>query len=137
MAEEIDSKAGQLGRKIDVLLQVNTSGEEAKSGVAVGAATHLAEFIAPLPNIHLCGLMTMAPYTDDRGTIYDCFSRCRELFDEIAYEVGVGEQFRHLSMGMSGDFEIAIACGATIVRIGSALFEGVPRPEGMSTQVQS
>ena len=127
LAEEINTRAGQMDRTVDILLQVNASVESTKFGVAVGAATHLAELIAPLPNISLCGLMTMAPLTEDRGTIYDCFTRCRELYDEIYHEVGVGEQFRHLSMGMSNDFEIAIACGATIVRIGSALFEGLPQ----------
>ena len=127
LAEEIDARAGAIGRTIDILMQVNASGEDAKFGVAVGAATHLAELIAPLPHISLGGLMTMAPLTDDRGRVYDCFTRCRELFDEIYHEVGVGEQFRHLSMGMSSDFDIAIACGATIVRIGSAIFEGIPQ----------
>ncbi len=132
LAEEIDSRAKKLNRKVDILLQVNTSGEESKYGVAVGAATHLAEFIAPLPNINLCGLMTMAPYTEDKSVVQDCFSRCRELFEEIAHELPVGEQFRHLSMGMSSDFEIAIACGATIVRIGSALFEGIPQTRNIA-----
>ncbi len=126
LAEEIDSQAGKLGVATEVLLQVNTSQEPSKFGVAVAAATHLAEMIAPLPNLSLCGLMTMAPLTEDAGVIRDCFTRCRELFDEIYHEVRVGEQFRHLSMGMSHDFEIAIECGATMVRIGTALFEGLP-----------
>lgn len=127
LAEEIDARAGELGRVVDIFMQVNCSGEGSKFGVAVGAATHLAELIAPLPHISLCGLMTMAPLTNDRDAIYDCFVRCRELYDEIYHDVGVGEQFRHLSMGMSNDFAIAIACGATVIRIGSALFEGVPQ----------
>ncbi len=126
LAEEIDAEGNRADRVVDVLMQVNCSGEEQKFGVAVGAATHLAEMIAPMPHISLCGLMTMAPFTDDRGVIYDCFTRCQELFDEIYHEVGVGEQFRHLSMGMSSDFDVAIACGATLVRIGTALFEGLP-----------
>jgi len=129
LAEELDVKARKLKRNIDLLMQVNCSGETSKSGVAVGAATHLAEMIAPLPNITLCGLMTMAPLTEDRGAVYDCFMRCRELFDEIRHDIEVGEAFRHLSMGMSSDFETAIGCGSTIVRIGSALFEGLPTTE--------
>lgn len=127
LGEEISSEAVARGCEVDVLMQVNTSNESSKFGVAVGAATHLAEMIATLPNVRLCGLMTMAPLTEDRGAIYDCFMRCRELFDEIGHEVEVGEHFRHLSMGMSGDYEIAIGCGATILRIGSALIEGLPR----------
>jgi pyridoxal phosphate enzyme (YggS family) len=125
LAEELDARARALDRNIDILMQVNCSGESSKFGVAVGASTHLAEMIAPLPNITLCGLMTMAPLTEDRGVVYDCFARCRELFDEMYHELDVGEAFRHLSMGMSGDFETAIGCGATIVRIGSALFDGI------------
>ncbi|HRX83452.1 MAG TPA: YggS family pyridoxal phosphate-dependent enzyme [Phycisphaerae bacterium] len=126
LAEEVNTRAGSLDRVVDVLLQVNCSGEESKFGVAVGAVTHLAEMIAPLPHISLCGLMTMAPYTEDETVIRSTFTRCQELFDEIRHDLDVGPQFRHLSMGMSHDFEIAIACGATIVRIGTALFEGLP-----------
>jgi len=126
LAEEINQRAGALDRKVDILLQVNCSEERTKFGVAVGATTHLAELIAPLPHIAVCGLMTMAPLTESRGEIHDCFTRCRELFEEIRHEIGVGAQFRHLSMGMSHDFEIAIACGATMVRLGTALFEGLP-----------
>jgi len=129
LAEEVDLHAGRLDRKAEVLMQVNTSGESAKFGVAVGAATHLAEHIASLPNVSLCGLMAMGPNTDDRRAIYDSFVRCHELFDEIAHEVRVGEQFRHLSLGMSHDYDIGIACGATMVRIGRALFEGIPLPD--------
>ena len=110
-------------------MEVNLSGETSKSGVAVAAATHLAEHVATLPHVSLCGLMTMAPRTEDCAVIQQCFARGHELFEEIAHELPVGPQFRHLSMGMSGDFEIAIAAGATIVRIGSALFEGVPLPD--------
>ncbi len=126
LAEEISIDAGKLNRTVNVLMQVNTSNESSKFGVAVGAATHLAEMIASLPNVTLCGLMVMAPLTEDRDAVYDCFMRCRELYDEITHEVEVGEHFRHLSMGMSRDFDIAIGCGATILRIGSALFEGLP-----------
>jgi PLP dependent protein len=128
LAEEIDAEAAKLGRNVGILMEVNLSGETSKSGVAVAAATHLAEHVATLPHVSLCGLMTMAPLTEDRGVIHHCFVRSQELFEEIAHELPVGPQFRHLSMGMSGDFEIAIAAGATIVRIGSALFEGLPTP---------
>ena len=126
LGEEISSEAASRGCEVNVLMQVNTSNESSKFGVAVGAATHLAEMLATLPNMNLCGLMTMAPLTEDRNIIYDCFMRCRELYDEIAHEVEVGEHFRHLSMGMSHDYPIAIGCGATILRIGSGLIEGLP-----------
>lgn len=128
LAEEIDAVAAKLNRSIDILMQVNAGGEAQKHGVAVGAATHLAEHVATLPNIRLCGLMTMAPLTDDQSVVRDCFVRCHELFEEIRHEVGVGDQFKHLSMGMTADFETAIAQGATMVRIGRALYEGLTLP---------
>lgn len=128
LAEEIDTQANAIDRRIDILLQVNASGEAAKHGVAVGAAAHLAEQVATLHNVSVVGLMTMAPLTEDRPVIEACFTRCRELFEEIANEVRIGQQFRHLSMGMSNDYEIAVACGATMVRIGSALYEGLDLP---------
>jgi uncharacterized pyridoxal phosphate-containing UPF0001 family protein len=105
-----------------ILLQVNTSNEPQKYGVPVGAATHLAEQIETLPNLKLIGLMTMAPLTRNKDTIRVCFTRARELFYEMRGEKIVGEQFTELSMGMSSDYEIAIAEGATILRIGSAIF---------------
>jgi pyridoxal phosphate enzyme (YggS family) len=129
LAEEIDTEARKIDRIVEILLQVNCSGEQSKFGVAVGAATHMAELIAPLPNILLTGLMTMAPQTDDENVVRDSFLRCHELYEEIRYELRVGSQFKHLSMGMSGDYELAITCGATMVRIGSALFEGIPQPD--------
>jgi uncharacterized pyridoxal phosphate-containing UPF0001 family protein len=111
-----------LGLKTRILLEVNTGEEEQKYGVPVGAATHLAEQIETLGNIQLCGLMTMAPLTDDKGAIRMCFARLRDLFIEMKGERIVGSNFQHLSMGMSNDFEIAIEEGATMVRVGSAIF---------------
>lgn len=122
LAEEISSASGKLGLKTRILLEVNTGEEEQKYGVPVGAATHLAEQIETLGNIQLCGLMTMAPLTDDKGAIRMCFARLRDLFIEMKGERIVGPNFQHLSMGMSNDFEIAIEEGATMVRVGSAIF---------------
>lgn len=131
LAEEIDTAADKLGRKMPVLLEVNASGEAAKQGVAVAAATHLAEQIASLRHVELRGLMTMAPLTDNETVIRRTFERVRELFEEIVGERLCGPAFNDLSMGMSNDFECAIEFGATYVRIGSALFEGIelPAPE--------
>ena len=105
-------------------MQVNTSNEPQKYGVPVGAATHLAEQIETLPNLTLVGLMTMAPLTRNKDVIRACFIRARELFVEMRGEKIVGPQFTELSMGMSSDYEIAIEEGATILRIGSAIFAG-------------
>jgi hypothetical protein len=124
LAEEINVSAAKLNLSPSILLQVNTSQEPQKYGVPVGAATHLAEQIETLPNINLIGLMTMAPLTHNKEVIRGCFARARELFLEIKGERIVGKQFKELSMGMSSDYEIAIEEGATILRIGSAIFAG-------------
>jgi len=122
LAEEINATAAKLNLCPKVLLQVNTSNEPQKYGVPVGAATHLAEQIETLPNLKLIGLMTMAPLTHNKELVQDCFVRARELFIETRGEKIVGPQFTELSMGMSSDYEIAIEEGATILRIGSAIF---------------
>jgi len=124
LAEEINSDAARLGTRASILLQVNTSNESQKYGVPVGAATHLAEQIETLPNVELKGLMTMAPLTLNKDVVRDCFARARELFVEMRGEKIVGPQFTELSMGMSSDYEVAIEEGATILRIGSAIFAG-------------
>jgi uncharacterized pyridoxal phosphate-containing UPF0001 family protein len=107
-----------------VLLQVNTSNEPQKYGVPVGAATHLAEQIESLPHLKLVGLMTMAPLTHNKDVVRACFVRARELFIEMRGEKIVGPNFTELSMGMSSDYEVAVEEGATILRIGSAIFAG-------------
>lgn len=122
LAEEINSAAEKFGIISDILLQVNCSGEPQKYGAPVGAVTHLAEQVATMDNIRIRGLMTMAPLTKDKDVVRSCFVRARELFEEI-YTLGcAGKDFRHLSMGMSQDYEIAVEEGATLLRIGSAIF---------------
>ena len=124
LAEEINTSAAKLNLRPKVLLQVNTSNEPQKYGVPVGAATHLAEQIETLPNLKLIGLMTMAPLTHNKDVVRACFVRARELFIEMRGEKIVGRQFTELSMGMSSDYEVAVEEGATILRIGSAIFAG-------------
>jgi len=124
LAEEISNSAKKLGVRPRVLLQVNTSNEPQKYGVPVGAATHLAEQIETLTNLELVGLMTMAPLTHNKELVRACFVRARELFVEMRGEKIVGPRFVELSMGMSSDYELAVEEGATILRIGSAIFAG-------------
>jgi pyridoxal phosphate enzyme (YggS family) len=124
LAEEINASAAKLKLCTKILLQINTSNEPQKYGVPVGAATHLAEQIETLPNLKLIGLMTMAPLTHNKDVIRACFVRARELFVELRDEKIVGPQFTELSMGMSSDYEVAVEEGATILRIGSAIFAG-------------
>lgn len=126
LAEEIDAHAARLGRVVQVLLEVNASGEASKTGVAVAAAAHLAEQVRTLKHVQLRGLMTMAPLTDDESVVRHVFERTRELFDEMIGErVVSSREFTELSMGMSQDFEWAIEYGATWVRVGGALFDGI------------
>ena len=124
LAEEVNATAAKLNLCPKVLLQVNTSNEPQKYGVPVGAVTHLTEQIETLPNLKLIGLMTMAPLTHNKDVVRACFARARELFIEMRGEKIVGSQFTELSMGMSSDYEVAIEEGATILRIGSAIFAG-------------
>jgi pyridoxal phosphate enzyme (YggS family) len=124
LAEEINAAGAKLGITPQVLLQVNASEEPQKYGVSVGAAPHLAEQIETLPNLKLVGLMTMAPLTHNKDVIRGCFVRTREMFVEMRGEKIVGQRFTELSMGMSSDYEIAVEEGATILRIGSAIFSG-------------
>jgi hypothetical protein len=129
LAEELDGQAAKLNRRISVLMQLNASEESGKFGVAVGAAVHLAEQIDSMPNLQMAGLMTMAPLEAPKSKIRHVFARTREVFEEMKWHKIGGTALRHLSMGMSNDFEEAIAEGATLVRIGTALFGG-KRDEG-------
>ncbi|MDM7915442.1 MAG: YggS family pyridoxal phosphate-dependent enzyme [Candidatus Eisenbacteria bacterium] len=119
LAERL-SELSAADRPLDILLQVNTSGEESKFGVAPGEARRTAEAIASLPSLRLRGLMTLGPLTDDQGAIRSSFATLRRIRDEeVRPRVPLAS---FLSMGMSGDFEIAIEEGATHIRLGTILF---------------
>jgi len=123
LAEELNARAGRMDKTVDVLLQVNCSQEPQKFGCAVGAAVHLAEMICTLKQLRLVGLMTMAPLAADPERARPAFVRLRELFEEMRSERIASEAFVHLSMGMSQDYKVAAEEGATILRIGTALFD--------------
>jgi PLP dependent protein len=122
LAEELNTRAQKAGRTVDVFLQVNSTMEEQKHGCAVGAALHLGESITTLKNLRLIGLMAMGKLNDEKETRLS-FGRLRELFEEMKSDKVGGPAFRHLSMGMSDDYVIAVEEGATVLRIGSALFQ--------------
>ncbi|MDH5760306.1 MAG: YggS family pyridoxal phosphate-dependent enzyme [Gemmatimonadota bacterium] len=108
------------GKRVAVLAQVNTSGEEAKSGFSSGEAVEAVHALAEMDRLEVRGLMTMAPFIDDDDVIRGAFRRLREIRDQAAKVVpALG---RELSMGMTHDLEIAIEEGSTMVRIGTALF---------------
>jgi pyridoxal phosphate enzyme (YggS family) len=134
LAEEIDAQAAKLGKKVPVLMQLNAGEEAQKYGVAVGAAVHLAEQIDSMPNLQIMGLMTMAPLDGTEQVIQRAFARTREVFEEMKFHKIGGAYLKHLSMGMSNDFETAIAEGATLVRVGTLLFGGKVADEEMAEE---
>lgn len=120
LAQRISRAAGEGGREATVLVQVNTSGEGAKSGFDAGEAVDAALAVAALPHLRLDGLMTMAPFVDDEAVLSRTFRRLRETLEDVRrQDPGVGTT---LSMGMTNDLEIAVREGSTMVRIGTALF---------------
>ena len=120
LAEEINSRAEIIGKIQNVLLQVNIAGESTKFGCAPDRARGLAESMNALPRLCLRGLMTIAPYSPEPEKSRPHFAGLRELRDKI--ETDTGLKLPVLSMGMSGDFAVAIEEGSTCVRIGTALF---------------
>jgi PLP dependent protein len=116
LARRLDAEAGAAGLHpgIDVLIEVKLSNEPAKAGAGPGEVPALVEAIRGCPHLRLLGLMTMPPWSDDAETSRPYFARLREL--------AAGNGLRQLSMGMSHDLEVAIEEGATIVRVGTALF---------------
>jgi pyridoxal phosphate enzyme (YggS family) len=122
LAEEIDRQWGRLGQICNILVQVNVSGETTKSGTTSAEATTLVRQIASLQNVRISGLMTMPPFFDDPDAARPYFRELRLLSEEIEKLAIPGVSMKELSMGMSGDFEVAIEEGATLVRVGSAIF---------------
>jgi pyridoxal phosphate enzyme (YggS family) len=127
IAEELQLVALKKEKPIEVLLQVNCSHEPQKYGCAIAATLHLAEQIETMVHVQLRGLMTMAAANAGESATRDTFARCRELFEEVRASGIVPPRFNILSMGMSGDYEMAIQEGSNMVRVGSAIF-GEPKP---------
>jgi len=120
LARELDQRAAAIGKIQNVLLQVNIAGESTKFGCAPETARALAEAINALPRLNLSGVMTIAPFSPEPEKSRPHFAGLRELRDRIQTDTGL--QLPVLSMGMSGDYAVAIEEGSTCVRIGTALF---------------
>ncbi|HUL04057.1 MAG TPA: YggS family pyridoxal phosphate-dependent enzyme [Gemmatimonadales bacterium] len=120
LAAELERRAGEANVTLRVLVQVNVAGEEQKSGVALQAARVLAKAVAAHPHLKLEGLMTVAPLTEDEAVQRRTFRALRELRDALQKEEGLW--LPALSMGMSADFGVAVEEGATMLRLGTALF---------------
>jgi pyridoxal phosphate enzyme (YggS family) len=122
LAEEINKRCEIEHRTLPVLVEVNTSGEASKFGCEPETATDLVSKISKLKHLKIKGLMTIGLFTDQMDLVRPCFIKLREIFEKIKGLRLDGVSMEHLSMGMSADYEVAIEEGATIVRIGTAIF---------------
>lgn len=126
LAETLQRRLEIEDRRLDVLVQVNTSGEASKFGLEPAMVPDFVRALAACDRLRPRGLMTIALDSPDREAVRACFRRLRELRERLRRDIPDSESLHELSMGMSGDFELAIAEGATIVRIGTAIFGARP-----------
>ena len=124
LAEEINRQWAKLDRPVDVLLEVNLGDESSKAGTGAEEAIELVRRVAELPFLRLRGLMALPPWLDDPEEVRPYFRRLREVARRIEALNIPGVSMAELSMGMSNDFEVAIEEGATLVRVGTAIFGG-------------
>lgn len=122
LAAEIDKRAGRAGRQINILIEINISGEKTKNGIPAAKAIALLQDLSAMQHIAVKGLMTMAPYSNEPETSRPYFRELRNLQQNIIKAGIAGIRMEELSMGMTDDFEVAIEEGATLVRIGRAIF---------------
>jgi hypothetical protein len=124
LAGEIGRRARGMGKIQDILVEVNTSGEGQKFGIGpdVVNVVKVVKDLSGIPGIRVLGLMTVGPLTGDQDKVRQAFRMLKGLFERLRAEKYPGVVMKHLSMGMSGDFEAAIEEGSTMVRIGSAIF---------------
>lgn len=122
LAAALDRRLDQAGRQLDVFIQVNSSGEDSKFGLAPDDVEQFAIDLKPYRSLRVRGLMTLAVFSDDQTAVEQCFGRMRALQTRLRNLDAAPGSFDQLSMGMSGDFELAIAFGATTVRVGEAIF---------------
>lgn len=128
LAEALDKRLAAEGRAMDVYVQVNTSGEESKFGLAPDALIPFVQRLGDFPRLRPRGLMTLALFSHDMARVRPCFALLRALRDEaVRHHPGLAG----LSMGMSGDFEAAIEEGATVVRVGQGIFGARPTPDSL------
>jgi PLP dependent protein len=120
LGDALNQSAAQAGARLNVLLQVNVEGEEQKSGVAPEGVSALATHLLGLTSLRVCGVMCMAPFTDDEIVLRRAFSGARTALGAV--QAAGHESAHELSMGMSGDYEVAVEEGATLVRLGTVLF---------------
>jgi len=125
LAETIEHEGAKLNKVANILIQVNTAGEEQKFGMAPQEVAALVESVSRFTHIHLMGLMTIAPWTEDKDIVRQCFRDLRLMRDQISERFGgfSSVDMTYLSMGMTDDFEIALEEGSNMIRIGRAIFQ--------------
>jgi pyridoxal phosphate enzyme (YggS family) len=128
LAREIETRARASGRTVDILIEVNTTGEPSKFGVPPDGLLPAVSGLAGLTGIRIAGLMTIGPFLPDPEGSRPMFQQLRSLRDQAAALGQANAPMHHLSMGMTGDFEVAIEEGATLVRIGTAIFGSRRKP---------
>ena len=122
LAREISAQWSKIDQVANILLQVNVGDELSKSGCTPDELENLSRSIAPLPNLKICGLMCLPPHSDDPEQVRPYFAQLQRLSQQIKNLQLPNVEMTELSMGMSGDFEVAIEEGATLVRVGTAIF---------------
>ena len=122
LAQEINKKAEQSGKTMDVLLEINVYGEESKQGYSLDELKYDIIELKNLKNLNIIGVMTMAPFTDDEKILRMVFSELRKIKDELNKEY-FDNNLTELSMGMSNDYKIALQEGSTYIRVGTKIFK--------------
>jgi pyridoxal phosphate enzyme (YggS family) len=122
LADELNRRALAVGKRLDVLIQVNTSGEEQKSGCDPWDVDELIGDVLALANLRILGLMTIGPLTDDEEEIAPAFQELHSIFERLKSSDLHGGEMRHCSMGMSDDWNNALAGGANMLRVGRVIF---------------
>jgi hypothetical protein len=127
LLDTLEQEAVKLQRTLPIFLEVNASGESSKHGLTPAEVVTLGSKIAASPHLQVLGLMTMAAFEENPENTRPTFVALRELRDTLRQSLQAPESLPHLSMGMTNDFEVALEEGATFLRVGTALFEGLPR----------
>ena len=122
IAQEISRRASQMGKVMDVLVEINTSGEETKFGINPEEALSFIKSISDLPGIKIRGVMTIGLFSDNPEETRPCFKKLKAIFDQLKSENIPHVEMKYLSMGMTSDFEVAIQEGSNMVRIGTGIF---------------
>ncbi|MDQ2679368.1 MAG: YggS family pyridoxal phosphate-dependent enzyme [Actinomycetota bacterium] len=129
LAEKLERRLQLAGESLDVFIQVNSSGETSKFGLEPDAVVDFARSILPMHSLRVRGLMTLATNSPDRVVVARCFETMVSLRDRLRQELPDPDRYAELSMGMSGDYELAVEHGATTVRVGQAIFGARPTPD--------